>query len=321
MKRFVFTGKQEVAFESFELAEPGPGAVRIRALVSLMSTGTENIVFNRLFEPGSHWDRWVKYPFYPGYATVGKVEALGNGVTQVKVGDVVATRTAHASHANVSENDCHPVPEGMDLQAAAWFAFAKIAFMGTKAAEYQLGDTALLIGAGPIGQMAIRWANALGLASIAVADTIRYRLELAGKGGATALIETPIAPDSKIPASRVVVDCTGNAKVFASALALVQARGKVVLLGDTGSPTAQHLTADVITRGITIIGAHDVHETPEWNGKIIIRYFFNLASSGRFDLAGLTSHVFDPAECVKAYRLANEARESTMGIVFDWTKV
>ena len=68
-----------------------------------MSTGTENIVFNRLFEPGTHWDRWVKYPFYPGYTSVGIVETLGEGVNSLKTGDRVAFRQGHRSHAIVDE--------------------------------------------------------------------------------------------------------------------------------------------------------------------------------------------------------------------------
>ena len=56
----------------------------VRINLSLMSTGTENIVFNRLFDPGTHWDEWVKYPFYPGYTAVGTVESTGADVTGLK---------------------------------------------------------------------------------------------------------------------------------------------------------------------------------------------------------------------------------------------
>ena len=285
-----------------------------------MSTGTENIVFNRLFEAGSHWDHWVKYPFYPGYALIGEVEATGPAVKTVKRGDKVALRRTHASCHIVPEDHCYLIPAGVDLQEAAWFALAKITFMGVKAARYTIGDRVLIIGAGPIGQMSTRWANALGLESIAVVDLVKLRLTFAQQGGATALIDAPVTPELKIPESRVVVDCTGNAKVFAAALHLVKARGTVVILGDTGVPTQQHLTSDVITRGITIIGAHDGHTDDTWNEKTIIGYFFELLRSKRFDLKGLITHQFSAKECADAYRLANEAREKTMGILFDWTK-
>src|SRR6202012_5982286 len=106
-RRIVFTGKQQVHLETFEVGDPGPGDVRVRMTLSLMSTGTENIVFNRLFDPGTHWDNWVKYPFYPGYCAVRVVEAVGPDVTRLKVGDRVATRCSHRSHDIRREADCH----------------------------------------------------------------------------------------------------------------------------------------------------------------------------------------------------------------------
>ena len=324
-QRVFFPGKQQVLLESFDPGSPAKGEVRVRTRFSLMSTGTENIVFNRLFDPGTHWDKWVKYPFYPGYACVGYVEALGEGVETLKVGDPVAYRVGHRSHAVVPAGSCYPVLGGLPLDQAVWFALAKITFIGARAADYRLGDSCLVIGAGPIGQMSLRWASAAGASSIIVVDTASHRMPLAKAGGATATINEPIdrareailkAGNGKLP--RVVIDSTGNSTVFAAALGLAADRGKVVIVGDTGTPTQQSLTSDVITRGLTIIGAHDAHETPEWTHATIPELFFNLASRGRISLEGLTSHVFKPGQCAEAYETANRDRSVTMGLLFDW---
>jgi 2-desacetyl-2-hydroxyethyl bacteriochlorophyllide A dehydrogenase len=324
--RLVFPAQQQVLLESFEPGQPGEGQVRICTHLSLMSTGTENIVFNRIFEAGGHWDRWVKYPFYPGYCSVGIVEEVGKGVDSIRQGQRVAFRAGHRSHAVENASDCYPIPEEVSFEQAVWFALAKITFHGALVARYQLGDTVMVIGAGPIGQMSIRWARASGCARIIVVDPAVHRLPLAEAGGATHLITQPIseardailaAGDGKLP--RVVIDSTGNAAVFASALGLVADRGTVILLGDTGTPAKQALTSDVITRGLTIIGAHDTHNTEEWNGATISRYFFGLVASGRFPMEGLTSHVFAPDRSTEAYDVANRDRALTMGLIFDWT--
>ena len=55
--------------------------------MSLISTGTETICFARRFDPGTHWDHWVQYPFRPGYSTVARVEEVGEGVTGLQPGD------------------------------------------------------------------------------------------------------------------------------------------------------------------------------------------------------------------------------------------
>ena len=325
-RRLVFPGKQKVLVESFDPGSPGAGEVCVRTQFSLMSTGTENIIFNRLFDAGSHWDHWVKYPFYPGYSTVGIVDQAGEGVECLKPGDPVAFRSGHCSHAVVPADSCYRITGSVPLDQAVWFALAKIAFMGAKAADYRLGDSCLIIGAGPIGQMSLRWANAAGVANIIVVDSAANRIPLAKAGGATATIIESIdrareavleAGGGKLP--RVVIDSTGNAAVFAAALGLGCDGGTVVILGDTGQPGRQSLTADVITRGLSIVGAHDVHNTPEWNDAIITRLLFGLVATGRFSLEGLTSHVFTAEQCAEAYETANRDRGATMGILFDWS--
>ena len=187
------------------------------------------------------------------------------------------------------------------MRQAVWFALAKITFHGAHAADYQLGDSVLVIGAGPIGQMSVRWARASGAASIIVVDTVPDRMELAKACGATDKITQPIdqAREAVIKAGRefaeeVIIDSTGNAAVFSAALGLAAKYGKVVIMGDTGRPAQQVLTSDVITRGLTIVGAHDGHNTEEWNEATITKLFFDLAASGRFSLEGLNSHVFKP---------------------------
>ncbi len=325
-KRLVFTDKQKVQLEAFDPGRPGRGAVLVATSYSLMSTGTENIVFNRLFAPGTHWDHWVKYPFYPGYTSVGTVAAVGPGVASLRRGDRVAFRVGHRSHAVVKASECYPIPGSLPFAEAVWFSLAKIAFHGARAADYRLGDSVLVIGAGPIGQMSVRWAIAAGARSVLVVDAVPDRMRLARAGGATALIVSPIeqARNAVLAANRgqrprVVCDTTGNSQVFSAALGLAADRGIVVVLGDTGDPSAQHLTSDVIRRGLSIVGAHDLLNTSEWNNSTIIQLFFDLAAGGRFPLRRLNTHRFRPEKCAEAYATANRDRAKTMGILFDWT--
>lgn len=322
--RIVFTDKQTVGLEKFRPARPVDGELLVRTEFSLMSTGTENIVFNRLYAPGTHWDHWVKYPFYPGYSAVGIVEETGGG-SVFKVGDRVASRSAHRSHGVVAATRCCLVPNDIPSQSAVWFALAKIAFQGARAAGHQLGDRVLIVGAGPVGQMALRWARAAGAAKIIVIDLAQNRLEMASRGGATVVVPLPIdqaqekilaANDGRSP--DIIIDSTGNAQVFAESLRLVSRFGKVVVLGDTGQPTDQKLTSDVVVRGVTIVGAHDGHNSEKWNDHTITELFFCLVSSGRFSLEGLNTHFFQPADYAEAYKVANRNRASTMGILFDW---
>jgi|SRR5579871_1425565 len=325
--RLAFTGKQQVVVEEFEPNPPEAGQVAVRSLYSLMSTGTENICFNRLFAEGTSWERWVKYPFFPGYSMIGEVAELGPDVENLNVGDRVALRASHRSWHVLSEAHCYPVPEGIDLKDAAWFSLGKIAWLGARAANYALGDSVLMVGAGPIGQMSLRWAAAADADSIIVVDPWERRLEYAQRGGATDCIAATVDRcrdevrrilGDRSP--RVVMDATGNAAVLVHALGLAADRGRVVLMGDTGFPGEQRLTGDVVNRGVTIIGAHDTHNDAVWNNATITAHLFRQVLAGRFNISGLITHTFTPGQAAEAYRLANTRREETLGILFDWTR-
>jgi 2-desacetyl-2-hydroxyethyl bacteriochlorophyllide A dehydrogenase len=292
-----------------------------------MSTGTENICFNRLFADDTSWHRWVQYPFYPGYSMIGEVTELGPDVASLKVGDHVALRASHSSWHVLSAAHCYSVPDGIDLKDATWYSLGKIAWLGARAAGYTLGDTVVIVGAGPIGQMSLRWAAAADADAIIVVDPWEGRLQYARRGGATACIastvegcreEVRLILGDRLP--RIVMDATGNAEVLPHALGLAANRGRVVLMGDTGYPGEQRLTGDVVNRGITITGAHDGHNDAEWNNATITAHLFRQVLAGRFDISGLITHTFTPDQGAEAYRLANTRREQTLGILFDWTQ-
>jgi len=323
-RQILFTGKSQLEVVTNEIKPLAAKQVLVRTEVSLMSTGTENICFNRLFSPGTHWDNWVKYPFEPGYSTVGVAEKVGFEVKDIKVGDRIAHRRGHASYHAVEEDSCFPVPDGIAPEKAAWFALAHITHNGARSVGFKLGDRVAIIGAGPIGQMTLRWAMACGAEQTLMVDSMEHRLSLATKGGATYTVAASVF-DAKPKIDElldgppdVVVDATGYAPVFEAALGLVKSQGRVLVIGDTGSPSEQRLTPDVVTRGLTIHGAHDATRFPDRDPQAISRLFFHLLASKRFSLDGMNTHFFDPEQAEAAYRLANEARGDTMGIIFRW---
>jgi 2-desacetyl-2-hydroxyethyl bacteriochlorophyllide A dehydrogenase len=292
-----------------------------------MSSGTERIALYGRYDAGTHWEGYARYPFYPGYSAVGEVDAVGDDVHDLAVGDLVASRFGHASHHVSDAIGCAPVPDRIDLQHAAWFALAKIALMGARVAEYGLGTRVLTIGAGPIGQMTVRWVNAAGARHNVVVDPVPARRALAERGGATATVADLADRDAILVACggaqpECVVDATGNAAVLAQALPLAAMKGRVVILGNTGSPAEQRITDDVITHALQIVGAHDVLSMLDsrWDGdRSLHDLFFHLVRTGRFDLDGLVTDVVDPTDAEAAYRAADERPDETVGVMFDWS--
>lgn len=346
-----FTGERQLQLVEEPCPRPGPGQVLMRTVRSLISTGTELTCYTRNFAPGTHWDGWVKYPFDTGYLTAGTVAAVGPGVTGWTVGDRIASRSGHASHAlvdvssatggkDIAAGDCTPsaralrIPDGVPDEAACWMGLGKIVQVGVRAAEHVLGDVVVVIGLGLLGQLVVQYARLMGASRVIVIDTADTRLAHAAAHGATDVIKDSataalervraIAAEHGIDGADVVYDVTGHPAVLAQALPLARKFGKVVLLGDPGDPSRQTLTPDVITRGVKIVAAHDGHppQTPNqwvrWSAEQMSASFLAWLARGDMRTADLVTHRFAPEQAAEAYQLLIERRAEAMGVVFTW---
>jgi 2-desacetyl-2-hydroxyethyl bacteriochlorophyllide A dehydrogenase len=326
-KRIIFPSPGEVTLVDYPLPQVGPGDIRIKTLYSLMSIGTETTILHRRYAPDSHFARMFSFPqLQTGVQAIGVVEERGDDATEFNPGDRVYMRMAHGSHQVLPAENCSPVPDDIDLKQACWCGLAKTAFRAAWAGNFSEGGHVLIIGAGPVGQMVVRWAAAMGMSEIAVADISEQRLDYAKSGGATTLLRgdiTGLLPRiallNKNRGPELIVDSTGNPAVFQPALAAATQFGKVVLLGDTGFPNRQCLSSDLMTKGLTLQATHDSHDRDGWTQRKVDERFFQVLSDKRFSLEGMISHEFSPQHCAEAYTLAEQQRQHTMGILFDWS--
>src|SRR4051794_35082588 len=162
-KSIIFTGKDQVqVIDEDAPPPPGAGEIAVHTTRTLISTGTEGIVLGRKFSPGTHYDNWVIYPFRPGYSHVGRVTAAGDGVTEFRVGDRVATRGSHSSHVQVKAAHAVRIPDCVSDDDATWTALGKIAQIGVRAAEHRMGDSVVVIGLGLVGQLVAQYVRLMG---------------------------------------------------------------------------------------------------------------------------------------------------------------
>lgn len=185
------TGKLELA----EIPAPSlePGQVLVRTHFSVVSPGTEKLAldFARTSLVGKARKRpdLVKQvtrklrqegpvatyravmgrldaPQALGYSCAGVVEAVGEGVTSIAPGDRVACAGAgYANHAEqnvVPENLVCRVPDSVPLERAAYATVGAIAMQGLRLASPALGEVAVVVGLGLIGQLAVQLLRANG---------------------------------------------------------------------------------------------------------------------------------------------------------------
>jgi 2-desacetyl-2-hydroxyethyl bacteriochlorophyllide A dehydrogenase len=328
----VFTDRDRVEVREERAPEIAADQVLVQASKTLISTGTEGIVLGRHFDPGTHWDAWVKYPFSPGYSFAGRVVAIGSEVTNLGEGDRVAVRGPHRQHIAVPADRIYRVPDDVSDEDATWFGLANIVQNGVRRAEHRLGDDVAVIGLGLLGQLVVQYARLLGARQVIAVDLVERRLEMAqGHGATTALAMSADEARERVLdltnnlGADLVYDVTGAAPVFPAALRLLRRFGRLVLLGDTGTPGEQRLTGDVVTKGLTIVGAHDSNPPPAssdhayWSHQRMTDLFFTYLLRGDMRVSDLVTHRYAPREAADAYRMLREDRGSAMGVIFDWS--
>jgi 2-desacetyl-2-hydroxyethyl bacteriochlorophyllide A dehydrogenase len=327
----VFTGRNEVKVLLEPLPDLQDGQVLVRSRKTLISTGTECICLSRNFAPGTHWDKWVKYPFYAGYSNAGEVVAVASDVKTLRPGDRVASQAAHRQFYLIDAAHTLKIPDAVSDESATWFSLAVTVQNGVRRAKHNMGDDVVIVGAGLLGQLAVQYASLSGARSVISIDMAPRRLEFARAHGATHTLEMGVeeARDAvfEITEGRgadVVYDITGHPKVLSGALPLLRKFGKLMIVGDAGSPSEQRLTPDVINRGLQIIGAHAANppqvasDENSWTRFNMGHLFFHYIEQNQMRVDNLITHHFSPADAADAYHLLLTDRSAAMGVIFDW---
>ena len=332
--KICFTGQNQVELMSEPVRAPERQQVLVRASKTLISTGTEMICYGRLFDPGTHWDAWVRYPFAAGYSLAGHVVAAGSAVKDFQAGDRVAIRAPHQHYALATYTDLFRIPDSVSDEEATWFGLANITQNGVRRAEHKLGDVVVVVGLGLLGQLVVQYVRLLGARQAIAIDPAENRLAMASAHGATTTLAlTAEAAYDEVmrltsgEGAEVVYEVTGAASVFAAALRLPRRFGCLLLLGDTGRPALQHLTTDVVLKGLRVVGAHDGNppafatDHALWSHQKMAELFFTYVGRGDMRVSDLITHRFEPQQAAEAYDMLTDRRADAMGVIFDWTRL
>lgn len=154
----VFLKPRQVDFREYKDPAPGPRQVRLRTLYSGISHGTEMNIYRGSSSPvppccqrGAicDGDPAYKYPMTYGYEEVGEVTAVGDDVTEPKVGDLVVTAYGRRTTAllDLSRASVYSVvPPGLPPERAIFQALAGVALDAYVSSEIRLGESAVIFG-------------------------------------------------------------------------------------------------------------------------------------------------------------------------------
>ncbi|WP_317205727.1 quinone oxidoreductase [Janthinobacterium sp.] len=252
IRMFRTGGPEVMEYVDVELAPPGPGEARVRH---------EAIGLNFI-------DVYFRSGLYPqplpgglGLEGAGVVEAVGEGVREVKVGDRVAYAArpngAYAQARNVPAAILLVLPEaiGFETGAAMMLQGMTVQYLLHRTVALKAGDTVLFhAAAGGVGLIACQWARALGVTLIGTVGSDE-KAALATAHGAAHVInynhENFVERVREITAGkgvRAVYDSIGK-DTFIGSLDCLAPLGTMVSFGSASGPVPPFALTELASRG------------------------------------------------------------------------
>ncbi len=270
MKAAMYYGIGDVRYEETDIPKIGPGELLVK-IGTALTCGTDVKTYKR-----GHPILLKHIPSLFGHEYAGTIEEVGKGVQKFKQGmRVVATNSApcgecffckrdapnlcaklkdslvngaFAEYIRVPEGvvrwNTHPIPDSLSFRDAALTEPLACVVHGIEESNIRPGDTAVVIGAGPIGVMMAMLAKKRGASTVIVSDLVDLRREIARKAGADIIID----PSKEDPVERVkqetsgrgadvVIEAVGIPKLWEQAVSMTRDAGTTVLFGGAASGT------------------------------------------------------------------------------------
>lgn len=280
-----------------------------------------------------------------GYSLAGVIEDVGAEVDGFRAGQRVACGgnqfALHAEFNWVPVNLCVAIPDNVSDEQAAFATVGAIAMQGFRQAEIGLGETAVVIGLGLLGQILVRILRAAGVHAFGI-DIDAERCRLAMEGGAAACATKGGAEfEGFVEALRRTTSGAGADCIFITAggdsnepveLAgeLSRDRGRIVDVGKCRAdlPWAEYSQKELEFRFSRSYGPgryDPIYEEQgidypigyvRWTEKRNMASFLDLIAQGRLDLSPLISSIHPFDEAVAVYEDMNAGRSRGIGVLF-----
>jgi propanol-preferring alcohol dehydrogenase len=268
-----------------DVPKPTPGAGQV--VVKVEASG---LCHTDIHAAHGDWPVKPTLPFTPGHEGVGTVEAVGEGVTEVAVGERVAMPWlgyacgvcdycvsgwetlcleqknmgysidgGFAEYALAYGKYVVKVPEVIDPFDAAPLTCAGVTtYKAVKVAGTRPSDLVAVFGIGGLGHLAVQYAAIAGSRVVAV-DLVDEKLELAKQLGATYAVnaarEDPVAAIQRLGGADQAIALAVSPKAFEQAYGSLRRGGTLVFVGLPAENTIELPIFETVLNGITVVGS------------------------------------------------------------------
>jgi len=326
------TAPRTAAFRSEEVPPPGLGQVRVRALASAVSHGTEMLVYRGEVPRDLPLDLSTlaggfAFPIKYGYASVGRVTDVGPAVRRLAPGDAVFVLHPHQSAYVVPETMPMRLPDGLDPLVGVFTAHVETAVNILLDTPLHLGETALVFGQGTVGLLVGQLLKRTGARCVIGVDPLERRRDLARAVG----VDVALSPGDDLPArvhaltggrgADVAIEVSGAPAALQAAIDAVAVEGTVVVASWYGTKPVTLALGGHFHRGRVRLRSSQVGRlnpdlAPRWDYARRTEAVMELLPQLR--LAELVSHRFPFARAPEAYQLLDAHPGETMQVVLTY---
>lgn len=272
-----------------------------------------------------------KFPLVPGHEFVGRIQQNGSLAKRFKIGQCVVVDInvgcghcywcrrneilsceaiqqigisrdgAFCDYLAVPERLVIPVPESMDAGIAALTEPVACVVRAARKAKIGLGNSVVILGAGPIGNLHVQLMRLLGVAPIIAYDLSVSRCQMAKEAGADLVVNDPAKLHAAVIAmtdgrgADFVIESVGAASLYKEAFHLIRRGGHVAFFGITGPnekiaiDIVQTILREDSLKGSVAGMGQDMHDA------------LNLLAHGRFKTDAFTCATFPLIDIQSAF--------------------
>ena len=291
MEAAIITGPGAMVTEARPMPEPGPGQVRVR--LEGCGVCTSNL---------TPWagPEWMQFPTEPGglgHEGWGHIDAIGEGVQDLRLGERVAALSFHAyaTYDIADADNVVPLPPTLDGQPFPGEPLG-CAMNIFRRSGIEAGDTVAIIGIGFLGALLTQLATAAGARVIAISRR-PFSLDAARRAGAAACVPMDdhwqiIEEVKQLTDGRMcdrVIEAVGKQWPLDLAAELTRERGRLIIAGYHQDGARQINMQLWNWRGLDVVNAHERDPAEYVRG---MREAIEAVVAGRLDPSPLYTHRF-----------------------------
>ncbi len=341
MKAIIYDGSNRISVKNVPKPKIGPKDVLIKVKAAgICGSDLELVRGNRVD---------VTPPRIPGHEVAGEVAEAGSQAPKFKQGERVVVEPiiscgecrncqvgrynicsslrfmgvhvdgAFAEYLAAPENRVYRIPNSLSFEAGAVLEPTAVGVHVVERAQAAVGDTVVVIGAGPIGLQIAQVAKARGTSCIIMTDVFDHRLELAKKLAADHVINDANGNALQVvneitggEGADVVIEAVGKSSTILRTIDLVRIGGRIHIAGLSverfvSEPPTFWMKA--LLKEVTIETSRS-YAAGNWDKAI------KLASKGLVNCEALVSHVFPLEDAARAFEVADRKLENAVKVLF-----